>query len=62
VRDVDLQRKYHFSARELAQHCGLTGPRATALRRYLDIDNNEDDIHVFTFGPMKVLQYSTTRS
>jgi len=58
VRDVDLQRKYHFSASDLAKHVGLTGPRSTALRRYLGIDENEDDVHSFTFGPLKIPQYS----
>jgi hypothetical protein len=58
VRDLDLQRKYHFSASELARHVGLTSPRATALRRYLGIDENEDDVHVFAFGPLKIPQYS----
>lgn len=58
VRDVDLQKKYHFAARDLAEHVGLTPPRATALRRYLGIDEDEDDVHVFTFGKLKVIQYS----
>lgn len=58
VRDVDLQRKYHFSASELAQHVDLTPPRALALRRHLNIDENEDDVHIFSFGPLKITRYS----
>jgi hypothetical protein len=33
VREVDLQRKYHRTAADLAAAAGLTGPRAHALRR-----------------------------
>lgn len=58
VRELDLQRKYRFSATELAKHLGLTNPRATALRRYLGIDTNEDDVHSFTFGRLTIPQYS----
>jgi len=58
VRELDLQRKYHFSATELANQLGLTNPRATALRRYLGIDENEDDVHAFTFGKLTIPQYS----
>jgi hypothetical protein len=32
VREVDLQRKYHRSAADLASAVGLTGPRSLALR------------------------------
>jgi hypothetical protein len=33
VREVDLQRKYHWSPSELATKLKVTGPRALALRR-----------------------------
>lgn len=58
VREIDLQRKYHFSATQLAKHLELTGPRATALRRYLGIDQDEDCRHVFTFGSQKHPRFS----
>ncbi len=35
VREVDLERKYHISATDLARSLALTGPRALALRRHL---------------------------
>jgi hypothetical protein len=58
VREVDLQRKYHMSAFDLADKLGLTRPKATALRRYLDIDNDPDCLHVFAFGSQKHPRYS----
>jgi hypothetical protein len=58
VREVDLQRKYYMSTRELAERAGLTQPRALALRRHLGIDENDDDVHVFVFGSQRIPQYS----
>jgi hypothetical protein len=58
VREVDLQRKYHLSARDLAERLELTQPRATALRRHLGIDEDPDCRHDFTFGKLQVTQYS----
>jgi hypothetical protein len=58
VREVDLQRKYHLSASDLAERLGMTQPRATALRRHLDIDTDPDCRHDFTFGKLQVAQYS----
>jgi len=45
VREVDLQRKYHRSAAELASTVGLTEPRSLALRRHLGIDSDESYYH-----------------
>jgi hypothetical protein len=58
VREVDLQKKFHWSATELADKLELTKPRATALRRYLKIDEDLDCVHEFHFGGLKVVQYS----
>lgn len=58
VREVDLQRKYYISPHELAERVGLTAPRATALRRHLGIDEDEDCIHVFSFGSQRHPRYS----
>lgn len=58
VREIDLQRKYHLPATELAERLELTGPRATALRRFLGIDDDEGCRHVFTFGSQKHPRYS----
>jgi hypothetical protein len=58
VREVDLQRKYHRSAAELAAAVGLTGPRSHALRRHLGIDNDESYYHDFIFGAQRHRCYS----
>jgi hypothetical protein len=53
VRQVDLQRKYHRSAADLAAAVGLTGPKAIALRRHLGIDADESCYHDFVFGAQR---------
>lgn len=58
VREIDLQKKFHWSASELAKKVGLTSPKATALRRHLDIDADPDCVHEFHFGGIKLIQYS----
>lgn len=58
VREVDLQRKFHWTATTLAEKLGLTGPKATALRRHLDIDDDPSCIHEFQFGGVKHIRYS----
>lgn len=58
VREVDLQKKYYMSPFELADRLGLTRPRATALRRHLGIDNDQDCLHVFSFRSQKHACYS----
>jgi hypothetical protein len=58
VRELDLQRKYHLSATDLAQVVGLTPPRAVALRRHLGIDEDDACRHDFTFGSQVHRQYS----
>jgi hypothetical protein len=58
VREVDLQRKYHRSANELADAVGLKRNKATALRRYLGIDDDKNCRHVFEFGSQKIVRYS----
>ena len=54
VREVDLQRKFHGTATELAKKLNLTNPKATALRRHLGVDNDPDCVHEFHFGGLKV--------
>jgi len=49
VREIDLQRKYHISAGQLARKLGLTNPKAFALRRYLGIDADPSCRHEFRF-------------
>lgn len=58
VREVDLQRKHHLAPFDLAEKLELTRPRATALRRHLGIDEDDDCAHVFTFGAQKHVRYS----
>lgn len=58
VREVDLERKYRLSARDLARNLDLTGPRAYALRRHLGIDGEEDYRHVFVFDSQRIPRFS----
>jgi hypothetical protein len=58
VREVDLQKKFHWTATVLAQKLDLTRPKATALRRHLGIDDDADCVHEFHFGRLNVIQYS----
>lgn len=58
VRQVDLQRKYRYSARELAEYIELTMPRSLALRRHLGIDDDPDCRHVFVFDSQRIARYS----
>ena len=58
VREVDLQAKYHMTAKDLALRVGLTGPRSVALRRHLGVDDDKDCIHHFRFGSQVHPQYS----
>lgn len=58
VRVVDLQRKFHRSAGDLAASIALTSPRAGALRAHLGIDADETCRYVFTFDSQKHVRYS----
>ncbi|HUA31682.1 MAG TPA: hypothetical protein VMC03_22580 [Streptosporangiaceae bacterium] len=58
VRQVDLQRKYHRTATELARAVGLTQPVACALRCHLGIDADPDCYHDFVFGKSRHRAYS----
>jgi hypothetical protein len=58
IREIDLQRKYHRSAKKLADDVGLTPPRSTALRRHLGIDTDESCYHDFEFGAQRHRLYS----
>ena len=40
VREVDLQKKFHWSPFDLADKLSISRPRATALRGHLGIDKN----------------------
>lgn len=58
VRVVDLQRKFHRSASDLAASVALTPPKAGALRAHLGIDSDETCRYVFTFDSQKHVRYS----
>ncbi len=58
IRQVDLQRKYHRSATQLATALGLTRPRSTALRQHLGIDKDASCSYVFVFGSQRHRRYS----
>jgi len=58
IRELDLQKKYHWSPAGLGSALELTGPRAVALRRHLGIDDDESCRHDFQFGSTRHRQYS----
>jgi hypothetical protein len=58
VREVDLQKKFHWSPFDLADKLKISRPRATALREHLGIDKDPDCLHVFEFGSQKHRRYS----
>lgn len=58
IREVDLQRKYHWTKPQLAKRFNLTTPRCLALRRYLGIEDDEIYRHDFVFGTQVHRQYS----
>lgn len=58
VREVDLQKKFHMSATELANRLGLTVPRSGALKKCLGIDDDPHCLHVFQFGQSAHWNYS----
>jgi hypothetical protein len=58
VRTVDLQKKFHWSAGELAAKLSITTSKAVALRRHLGVDSSEDMMHEFAFGSTRVVRYS----
>ncbi|MCK0114335.1 hypothetical protein MWU75_19540 [Ornithinimicrobium sp. F0845] len=58
VREVDLQKKFHWSPFDLADKLSISRPRATALRDHLGIDKDPDCRHVFEFGSQKHPRFS----
>lgn len=58
VREVDLQKKFHMGATDLANRLGLSGPRSVALRRCLNIDEDPSCRRTFEFGKAKHDRFS----
>jgi hypothetical protein len=53
IREVDLRKKFHLRASDLAPAVGLTEPKTKAVRWKLEIDTDEKCCHVFEFGKSK---------
>jgi hypothetical protein len=60
VREVDLQKRFHLSATQLAKAIKLTPPKSHALRQKLGIDADPQCMHTFTFGKSKHPMFSDT--
>lgn len=58
VREVDLNKKFHMRASDLAKKLDLKEPRSLALRRHLEIDPDPSCCHVFEYGKMKIPCFS----
>lgn len=58
VREVDLNKKFHMRASDLAKKLGLKEPRSLALRRHLGIDGDPACCHVFEYGKIKIPCFS----
>lgn len=58
IREVDLQKKYYISRQDLAVKLRLSSARCKALRDYLKIDENEENMMVFKFGSQSHPRYS----
>ena len=50
VREVDLQKRFHLSATQLAKRVQLTTNKSHALRQKLGVDKDPQCMHTFTFG------------
>ena len=57
VRELDLQKKFHLSATDLAKRLDLSPNKATFLRRYAEAEDHRCR-HVFEFGSTKIPRYS----
>lgn len=58
VRRVNELGFYNLGRDQLAKHVGLTGPKTTAVIRYLDLQNRPECCKEFTIGKSKFLLYS----
>lgn len=58
IREVDLQRKFHWSPAALAAKLDLTTAKSKALRWKLEIDVDPSCAHTFTFGSQSHLMFS----
>jgi hypothetical protein len=58
VRKVDLQKKFHLSATQLAKRLDLSPNKSHAMRQQLGIDAAPQCMHTFTFGKSKHARFS----
>lgn len=59
IREVDLQKKFHMGANDIAEKAGVSRNRAVALRRHLGLDEDDDHhSHLFRFGSQAHRRYS----
>jgi hypothetical protein len=58
IREVDLQRKFHWSKADLASKLGLDSGRCKALRWRLEVEDDDSCTHDFIFGRSTHRQYS----
>jgi hypothetical protein len=58
VRELDLGKKFHMRATELANRLNLTPPKAAALRDHLGLDEDGQCTYTFVFGRTRILCYS----
>ncbi|MFJ8550914.1 hypothetical protein [Streptomyces sp. NPDC093676] len=58
IREVDLQKKFHWSATELAKKLGISPPKALTLRQHLGIDEDPKCFYVFVMGSQKHPRFS----
>lgn len=58
VRRVNELGFYNLDRDQLADHVGLTGPKTTAVIRYLDLKNRPDCCKEIVLGKSKFLRYS----
>ncbi|MFD7545523.1 DUF3644 domain-containing protein [Pseudarthrobacter sp. NPDC059871] len=59
IRTVDLEKKFYMGPYDLADKSGIDRTRATAVRRHLNLDSNDDvHSHRFVFGSTSLMRYS----
>ncbi|MFJ2650320.1 hypothetical protein ACIO1C_26805 [Streptomyces sp. NPDC087420] len=58
IREIDLQKKFHWSATELAQKLKISPPKSLALRQHLGIDEDPRCFYVFVMGSQQHPRFS----
>jgi hypothetical protein len=58
VREVDLQKKFHWGSRQLADKLSITTPKFVALQRHLGLDDDPTCRHEFVFDSSRIVRWS----